>query len=263
MSDLQNIEPQVMTRTSINTDERRYALMKQQAHDIAQAKMSIPGEYRGQLDDIISAGIAGLTFGWSLMESMNNFHIIKGKPSMTSASMLGLARSAGHSIILEEEEGIARAIGTRADNGDTYTSVFTIEDARLAGLLKNNTWKQYPANMLRWRAVSNLCRFLFTDMSHGVLYTPEELGASVDDSENPIGFPEMVTSKAAKQQLIQHFGGGTPGDGVYEESLAKASAAWGDRNQRSISRDELDNLCVIDAEIVEEQEITATEEPVV
>ena len=104
MSDLQNIEPQAITRTSINTDERRYALMKQQAHDIAQAKMSIPGEYRGQLDDIISAGIAGLTFGWSLMESMNNFHIIKGKPSMTSASMLGLARSAGHSIILEEDE---------------------------------------------------------------------------------------------------------------------------------------------------------------
>ena len=250
MTDLENIEAQPITRTSINTDERRYALMKQQAHDIAQARMSIPEEYRGQLDDIISAGIAGLTFGWSLME--NNFHIIKGTPSMTSASMLGLARAAGHSIILEEEEGVARAIGTRADNGDTYTSIFTIEDARTAGLLKNNTWKQYPANMLRWRAVSNLCRFLFTDMSHGVLYTPEELGANVDDSENPISFPEMVNSKAAKQQLIEHFGGGKPGDEVYEESLAKASAAWGDRNQRSISRDELDNLCAVDAEIVED-----------
>ncbi len=53
-----------------------------------------------------------------------------------------------------------------------------MEEAEAAGLFKNPVWKQYPAAMLRARAISATVRFAFPECISG-LYLPEEMGASV------------------------------------------------------------------------------------
>lgn len=64
-------------------------------------------------------------------------------------------------------------------------SRFTINDAKQAGLLDGPggaNYRRYPRNMLFARAISNGARFHCPDVFGGVsIYTPEELGAQVDE----------------------------------------------------------------------------------
>jgi hypothetical protein len=64
--------------------------------------------------------------------------------------------------------------GRRADNGDTWTCSFSIEDAKKAGIYKNS-WEKYQSAMCYNRAMSFLARQLFPDVIKGAGYTPDEL----------------------------------------------------------------------------------------
>jgi hypothetical protein len=64
-----------------------------------------------------------------------------------------------------------------------------MEDAHRAGLSGKGPWKSYPAAMLRARAISAMARAMFPDALSGVVYTPEELGAEVDDDGHVVSAP--------------------------------------------------------------------------
>ncbi len=144
----------------------------------------VPQQYRGKPDDIVVASMYGRDFGWSPTMAMSHIHVVSGKPSLSAQSMTALVRAAGHSISGKKSNDSATATGTRKDTGDTMTSTFTVGDARTAGLLSNQTWKKYPASMCWARAVSQLCRDLFSDVLLGVSYTPEEL-EGIPELHNP------------------------------------------------------------------------------
>ena len=93
-------------------------------------------------------------------------YYVKGKVEMSSRMMNALIRSKKHSITRDKrsDEKICILHGKRADNGDTWTESFSLEDASRAGLLGNNVWKIYPKDMLFARALSRLARQLFPDV---------------------------------------------------------------------------------------------------
>ncbi|HEX2926106.1 MAG TPA: hypothetical protein VHP38_07605, partial [Ruminiclostridium sp.] len=71
-----------------------------------------------------------------------------------------------------------------------YSFKFSLDDAKKAGLLDKQIWRQYTKTMLKWRAVSGCARVVFSDIIGG-LYTPEEIisisdnvEASIDEDEN-------------------------------------------------------------------------------
>jgi hypothetical protein len=67
-------------------------------------------------------------------------------------------------------------------------SRFTLEDARRAG---TKNLEKFPKNMLFARAMSNGVRWHCPDVTgSGPVYTPEELGADVDDEGNIIAEPD-------------------------------------------------------------------------
>src|SRR5207342_2606352 len=80
---------------------------------------------------------------------------------------------------------------------------WTLDDAVTAGLceLRNGrpysrsskgepqAWEKYPRAMLRSRAVAEAVRTVCPEVLHGAIYTPEELGAYVDQEGNPIDAP--------------------------------------------------------------------------
>ena len=103
-------------------------------------------------------------------------YYLQGKVGMPAEAMAALIREKRHSITKDAKsnEQVCILHGRRADNGDTWTCSFSIEDARRAGLLKNS-YEKYPSAMLYNRAMSFLARQLFPDIIKGAGYTMDEL----------------------------------------------------------------------------------------
>ena len=138
----------------------------------------VPLSYRGDMQAIFAVWRQGRAVGIDLMEALQQIYVVNGKPCMSALLMVALARRQGHSIEGESEPGKVTLNGTRADNGDTWSVTWTLEDAKHVGLTKKENWKLYPDDMLWARAASSLCRKLFGDVLMGLAYTPEELEPS-------------------------------------------------------------------------------------
>jgi hypothetical protein len=166
-----------------------FDLLLKQSDILAQSRI-IPAAYRNRSADVVAAGLAGIAFGWDLMTSLRNYHVIEGTASLRPEAMLGLVRRAGHSVTLSLEDGDAGrqavAKGKRADTGDEHTATFSEADAKRAGLAGKKNWQTYLDSMLTWRSVSALCRVLFPDVVLGAGYVPEEIGGEVDSTGSPV-----------------------------------------------------------------------------
>jgi hypothetical protein len=218
-----------------------FDLVVRQAEVLAQSSI-IPSAYRRKSADIIAAGLAGRCFGWDVMTSLRQFHVIEGTASLKPESMLGLVRQAGHSVTVELDPGIAVARGTRFDTGDEHVATFTMEDAKAAGLADKKNWKQYRDAMLTWRAVTKLCRVLFPDVVLGAGYTPEEVG-----SDDP-----MVKITAIEAEVV-------PSLSIIEAKTALLKACDGDKQiaagiwggLTSCDQSQLDSMCEMGGAMVE------------
>lgn len=127
-------------------------------------------------------------------EALNGgFYVVHGKVGMSTEMMAALVRKRGHSIRKDPKSNNESCIlhGTRADNGNTWTCVFTKQDAINAGLWDTATWKKYPGVMLYNRCMSMLFRQLFPDLSLGAGYVEDELReiTRTGDYQQPIDIP--------------------------------------------------------------------------
>jgi len=139
------------------------------------------------------------SIGVSPLEALNGgMYYVQGKVELTSAMMNHLIRANGHSITKDKrsDETICILHGKRKDNGDTWVESFSIQDAKQAGIYRNQ-WLKYPKDMLFARALSRLARQLFPDIIKGCyvqgeisdappLNTPiEPIDAHKDDCVSP------------------------------------------------------------------------------
>lgn len=239
----------------IENSANNFNLLIKQSDVLAQSRI-IPRAYQNKPYDIVAAGLAGMSFGWDVMTSLRNYHVIEGTASLRPEAMLGLVRRSGHSVnleLLDDAQGrVAVASGKRRDTGDEHTARFSTTHAKQAGLIGKNNWKQYEDAMLTWRAVSQLCRVLFPDVVLGAGYVPEEIGAEVAHDGTPVEVdplsPTMVLAIDAKRQLLEKCNG----------DKDRARATWGDLGNEPLTQQKLDILLtsvlyddIVEAEIVE------------
>ena len=126
------------------------------------------------------------------MYALSNIVVIQGKPTANAELMLALIyRDHGDGAVTFTESTNERCVVAYRRRGwsQPRSYAFTIGDAETAGLMKNPTWRTYPAAMLRARAISAVARMAFPDTIGG-LYTPEELGAAVDADGDVIDIDE-------------------------------------------------------------------------
>jgi len=141
--------------------------------------------------------MAGREIGLGPFSSMNGIHIIQGKPSFGANVMAGKVRSSGRYDyrVTEINDSVCSIKFMELFNSQWSTigtSTFTIADAKKAGV--KNTDK-FPRNMLFARAMSNGVRWYCPDVMNGAtVYTPEELGADVDQDGNVINIPVVEVS---------------------------------------------------------------------
>lgn len=150
----------------------------------------LPKAYQKQPANLLLAMEYGDSLGIGTMAAVTGLHIVEGKPTASAGLMSALVRRAGHKLRVAGDDTRAVAEIIRADDPDfTFRSEWTLERAKSAGLTGKGVWKQYPAAMLKARAISEVCRDACQEAISG-LYTPEELGAAV--SVTPDGEMEVT-----------------------------------------------------------------------
>jgi hypothetical protein len=148
--------------------------------------------------------LKGRELGIPFMQALSHIHIIGGKPAMSAELLQALARKNLPGLvinILQSDDKIAEIEFIRPEKGaKPFRIAFTITDAERAKLLGKDVWKQYPGAMLYSRAVSAGLRRVCPEALMGVSYTPEELGANVNQEGNVIettgkavSYPEIKT----------------------------------------------------------------------
>lgn len=147
----------------------------------------LPKAFRQQPGNLLYAVEYADSLGLHPMVAITGIHVIEGKPSASAALISALVRRAGHTLRVKGDAKQATAQIIRTDDREwTFEVTFTIDDARNAGLLGKDVWKKYPASMLKARAISAVARDACEEALFGVHYTPEELGAVVDQEGNPV-----------------------------------------------------------------------------
>lgn len=126
-------------------------------------------------------------------------HNIQGKISMSSEMMMSLIRREGHKIeILQADGNACKVKGTRKDTGETYTSFYSLEDAKKAGLIKSGgAFEKHPSDMLFARATGQLKRRLFPDVA-AKAYIEGEL-----DDEEPVEAAKTVLSDSVVEAEVE------------------------------------------------------------
>lgn len=150
----------------------------------------LPRQYQGKPANLLWAVSYGQTLGIAPLTAIQSIHVINGKPTASADLIAGLVRRAGHKLRVNGDDKRAVAQIIRADDPDfTFEVVWTIERAQAAKLTTKDTWKNFPAAMLKARAITEVARAACSEILQGTIYTPEELGANVDADGIPIEAP--------------------------------------------------------------------------
>lgn len=127
--------------------------------------------------------LKGRELGIPPMHAFSSIAVVNGKPTMSAELMLSMIyRNVPGALVnfLTTNES-ACMIEAKRPGGKATEFSFTMDDAKRANLAGKGPWQTYPAAMLRARCISAMARAMFPDALSGVVYTPEELGAHVDD----------------------------------------------------------------------------------
>ena len=136
------------------------------------------------------------------MAAMTGVHVIEGKPTASAGLISGLVRQAGHKLRVWGDNKSATCEITRSDDPEhPFTVTWTLRkepgdnpSAEVAELLGKKVWQQYPASMLKSRAITQCARDACEEILYGLHYTAEELGAEVDEDGVVVG--EVVNEPA-------------------------------------------------------------------
>ena len=128
----------------------------------------------------------GAELGMTPMSALKNVIVIKGNPTLSAGAVGDLVMRSGvvQYRVLETTETICRMEWFRNGRSEGM-SVWTIQEARTAGLVRNNRdgspgmWEKYATDLLRARCITRGARTYCPDVFGGPIYTPEELKTEV------------------------------------------------------------------------------------
>lgn len=250
------------------------------------ASSLLPRAYQRQPANVLIAMQMGDALGIPPIQAINSIHVIEGKPTASADLIASLVRRAGHKLRIKEAPDGSSVTATliRSDDPDfAFEATWTMAKAQQAGLTGKGVWKQYPGQMLRNRAITEVCRQGAGDALFSVIYTPEELGH--DETATPsvtahVEQPQAQASDApelpADAEPHPDFAGlkrAMDAAGVTAEDALTMARAMTGRELASageLSADEVDILIehitessphtdVVDAEVVDEPQETTND----
>jgi hypothetical protein len=184
------------------------------------AKMFSASGFFADAKDASQCGVkvlAGLEMGFGGFASMTGIHIIKGKPSVGAGLMASAVkrhpnynyRVVEHTDTICRIEFFEKWDGKMVSAGTSEVTMKEIVDAKLhlewdkqsSQWKEKHNWKAYPKNMLFARAMSNGVKWFCPDVFDAPVYTPDELGATVDSEGNYIEGSAITVSASPVEPI--------------------------------------------------------------
>lgn len=160
----------------------------------------VPDAYRGNAANAFVAAETGVALGLEPLQALQSIAVIKGKATLSSDLMAAVIRGAGHKLRVIENgaESVTVTLIRRDDPDFKYTVTWDREKATRAGLWgQKGPWSQYPTQMLRARAISEVARQGASETLMGMIYTPEDFNTTVTDTGDIVE-AEIVHEAPAK-----------------------------------------------------------------
>ena len=135
--------------------------------------------------DALMVAAAGKRFGFDPLESLQKFHVVKGRVSPSSDTLAGIMLASPLCKYLRKSttpDSCTYQTERTDDLGHVHTVTYTRKDAEVAGLWGRGTWAKHPAAMMRARCVSAIGREVFPDLLSGMYVADEarEIGGEYD-----------------------------------------------------------------------------------
>ena len=192
----------------------------QHAQAVAQSTL-IPDGYRNQPANVLWAMDLADALGVPFPQVMQTMVVMRGRMTMSADLMAAVVRRAGHKLRVHEQGMSVTAALIRRDDPDyEFAATWDEAKARQAGLWgQRGPWSLYPAQMLRSRAITEVCRQGASDALAGTVYTVEELedsvGSAAPTADSAQADPALDKARDQSRALLanhvkQH--GGTPAD---------------------------------------------------
>ena len=206
---------------------------------VAQSSL-IPAEYRGKPADIVWAMDIGDALGVPYTQVMQSMVVARGKMTMSADLMGAVVRRAGHKLRLREDGDSVTATLIRADDRDyEFTVTWDKAKAQAAGLWgSRGPWQQYPRQMLRARAITEVCRQGASDALAGTIYTPEELESTPAQNapQNPAQQPSDRTQRDMTRTILMDY---------CRETGRDANEVWQQAQAAGADMDDPDSLSAV------------------
>ena len=145
----------------------------------------LPTAYRGNAANAFVAAETGAALGLEPLQALASIAVINGRATLSSDLMAAVIRRAGHTLrIVENSPESVTATLIRADDKTFKFEVTWDKDkATKAGLWgQKGPWSQYPTQMLRARAITEVARQGASEALMGMIYSPEDFGATITDT---------------------------------------------------------------------------------
>ncbi len=166
----------------------------------------IPTAYRGNPANAFVAAETGAALGLEPLQALASIAVINGRATLSSDLMAAVIRRAGHTLrIVENSPESVTATLIRADDKNfKFEVTWDKNKAMKAGLWgQRGPWSQYPAQMLRARAITEVARQGASEVLMGMIYSPEDFNATITDTgevvETPIANNTPAKPTAAPQ----------------------------------------------------------------
>lgn len=145
----------------------------------------LPTAYRGNAANAFVAAETGAALGLEPLQALASIAVINGRATLSSDLMAAVIRRAGHTLrIVENSPESVTATLIRADDKKfEFTVTWDKYKAVKAGLWgQRGPWSQYPTQMLRARAITEVARQGASEALMGMIYSPEDFGATITDT---------------------------------------------------------------------------------
>lgn len=165
--------PDGKTMAFIETMEDRWRLSK-----MLVASGMLPRDV-DEPEKAMTIMLKGHELGLPPMQAFSSIHVIEGRPTLAAQLMMALCiRDADCTFTIGHKSDQGAKVTIHRPGWEPHTETFTIEDAEQANLTGKSNWRNYPEQMCFWRAVSNACRAVCSDLLAG-MHTPEEIAPDV------------------------------------------------------------------------------------